>query len=317
MPPLPLFPPLRLTSSIRPNGTRFPAPGQCSRQRVHGQFGCTKSTDQYFSTRQLLYARDRHRARGNTRQDPRGKARSSPRPEPPAAASRTRVATGTAAALGDRRGIGIRLSGGNRRRDRTAGQGVPGRLVCPLRGQGGLLPGRDRRRPGAHDRPGRVRDAGPAGRGVRRGGTPGRVPSVPRVLAAAAFTRVFSIHMPTAGPGAVDRLDAAAGLFADLNQKWHQRAREHHPEWPSVPSAAYLALAGATDELVRSRSVRAGPMLFPNLKKPRVAASSGPGGLSLAAGNLIGQRWRPGPDLGRLCRAGLRHCGQSRVPDLA
>ena len=72
-----------------------------------------------------------------------------------------------------------------------------------------------------------------------------------------AFARVFFIHMPTAGPRAVDRLDAAAGLFADLNQKWHQRAREHHPEWPSVPPETYLALAGATDALVRSM-VRAG-----------------------------------------------------------
>ena len=72
-----------------------------------------------------------------------------------------------------------------------------------------------------------------------------------------AFARVFYIHMPTAGPRAVDRLDAAAGLFADLNQKWHQRARGHHPEWPCVPPEAYLALAGATDELVRS-TVRAG-----------------------------------------------------------
>jgi AcrR family transcriptional regulator len=71
-----------------------------------------------------------------------------------------------------------------------------------------------------------------------------------------AFARVFYIHMPAAGPRAVDRLDAAAGLFADLNQKWHQRAREHHPEWPCVPLQAYLALAGATDELVRS-TVRA------------------------------------------------------------
>ncbi len=72
-----------------------------------------------------------------------------------------------------------------------------------------------------------------------------------------AFARVFYIHMPTAGPRALDRLDAAPGLFADLNQRWHQRAREHHPEWPSVPSEAYLALAGATVELVRSM-VRAG-----------------------------------------------------------
>ena len=72
-----------------------------------------------------------------------------------------------------------------------------------------------------------------------------------------AFATVFYVHMPTAGPGVADRLDAAAGLFADLNQKWHQRGREHHPEWPSVPPEAYLALAGATDELVRSM-VRAG-----------------------------------------------------------
>jgi AcrR family transcriptional regulator len=72
-----------------------------------------------------------------------------------------------------------------------------------------------------------------------------------------AFARVFYIHTPTAGPRALDRLDAAPGLFADLNRRWHQHAREHHPEWPSVPSEAYLALAGATVELVRSM-VRAG-----------------------------------------------------------
>src|SRR6516225_4895045 len=72
-----------------------------------------------------------------------------------------------------------------------------------------------------------------------------------------AFARVFYIHMPAAGPRAASRLDAAAGLFADLNQKWHQHARQHHPEWPCVPPEAYLALAGATDELVRS-TVRAG-----------------------------------------------------------
>jgi AcrR family transcriptional regulator len=72
-----------------------------------------------------------------------------------------------------------------------------------------------------------------------------------------AFAEVFHIHMPTAGPRAVGRLDAAPWLFAGLNQKWHERAREHHPQWPSVPPDAYLALAGATDELVRS-TVRAG-----------------------------------------------------------
>ena len=72
-----------------------------------------------------------------------------------------------------------------------------------------------------------------------------------------AFASVFYIHMPTAGPRAVQRLDAGTGLFADLHQKWHQRARKHHPEWPSVPAEVYLALAGAASELVRS-IVRAG-----------------------------------------------------------
>lgn len=72
-----------------------------------------------------------------------------------------------------------------------------------------------------------------------------------------AFARVFYVDMPTAGPRAVGRLDAAAGLFAELNQRWHEHARRHHPQWPSVPPEVYLALAGAADELVRS-AVRAG-----------------------------------------------------------
>jgi len=67
-----------------------------------------------------------------------------------------------------------------------------------------------------------------------------------------AFAQVFYIHMPAAGPAAASRLDAGPRLFADLNRRWHQRARERHPEWPAVPPEAYLALAGATAELVRS-----------------------------------------------------------------
>jgi AcrR family transcriptional regulator len=72
-----------------------------------------------------------------------------------------------------------------------------------------------------------------------------------------AFARVFYIDMPGAGPLAVDRLHAATRMFAELNSAWHQRARERHPEWPAVPYEAYLALAGATSELVRS-TVRTG-----------------------------------------------------------
>jgi AcrR family transcriptional regulator len=97
-----------------------------------------------------------------------------------------------------------------------------------------------------------------------------------------AFATVFYVHMPTAGPRALARLDAAAALFADLNASWHRRARERHPDWPSVPPEAYLALAGATDELVRS-TVRAGhPDKLPDLEDTLVS-------LHLAV--LAARRW--------------------------
>lgn len=68
-----------------------------------------------------------------------------------------------------------------------------------------------------------------------------------------AFARVFYVDMPSAGPATVDRLRAASDHFAEINRKWHERARERHPDWPDVPGEAYLALAGATAELVRAR----------------------------------------------------------------
>lgn len=72
-----------------------------------------------------------------------------------------------------------------------------------------------------------------------------------------AFARVIYVYMPVVGPAAVERVQAATGHFAEINRKWHERARDRHPEWPAVPGEAYLALAGATAELVRAR-VRAG-----------------------------------------------------------
>ena len=67
-----------------------------------------------------------------------------------------------------------------------------------------------------------------------------------------AFARVFYLHMPAAGEAAARRLDAGPRIFANLNRTWHQRGRKRHPEWPVLPDEAYLALAGATVELVRS-----------------------------------------------------------------
>ncbi|MDQ1746792.1 MAG: hypothetical protein QOD07_1055 [Frankiaceae bacterium] len=79
-----------------------------------------------------------------------------------------------------------------------------------------------------------------------------------RFLAAEpAFARLFYIDLPGAGGRAQARLQAAYGRWGEINQAWHQRARERHPDWPVVPREAYLALAGATGELVRER-VRAG-----------------------------------------------------------
>jgi AcrR family transcriptional regulator len=67
-----------------------------------------------------------------------------------------------------------------------------------------------------------------------------------------AFARVFYLHMPAAGAAAARRLDAGPRIFANLNRTWHERGRRRHPEWPVLPDEAYLALAGATAELVRS-----------------------------------------------------------------
>jgi AcrR family transcriptional regulator len=67
-----------------------------------------------------------------------------------------------------------------------------------------------------------------------------------------AFARVFYIDMPAAGPEAVERVQAAALRFAELNAEWHRKALTRHPDWPVVPDEAYRALAGASAELVRS-----------------------------------------------------------------
>jgi AcrR family transcriptional regulator len=67
-----------------------------------------------------------------------------------------------------------------------------------------------------------------------------------------AFARAFYIDMPAAGARAVQRLEVAQHSFARMTRKWHERARRDDPSWPVVPYEAYLALAGATAELVRA-----------------------------------------------------------------
>jgi AcrR family transcriptional regulator len=104
-----------------------------------------------------------------------------------------------------------------------------------------------------------------------------------------AFAQVFYIHMPTAGARAVDRFDAAHARFAELNRRWHLRAREHHPDWPSVPGEVYIALSAATTQLMRSmvRAGRTGALL--ELEETLVC-------LHLAV--LAGRPWPAGPRYG-------------------
>jgi AcrR family transcriptional regulator len=97
-----------------------------------------------------------------------------------------------------------------------------------------------------------------------------------------AFAKVFYIDMPAAGPRAADRLDAASRRFADINQAWHERARQHRPRWPAVPREAYLALTGATAQLVRALIREGRTDALPGLEDTIVA-------LHLAV--LAGRRW--------------------------
>ena len=87
--------------------------------------------------------------------------------------------------------------------------------------------------------------------------------------------------MPTAGAASARRLDAGPRIFANLNQTWHERARERHPEWPVLPETAYLALAGATVELVRSMVYADRTDALPDLEDTVVAlhlaVMAGPG----------------------------------------
>jgi len=96
------------------------------------------------------------------------------------------------------------------------------------------------------------------------------------------FAKIFYIDMPAAGPRAWERLDAAQHRYAVLNRTWHERALVRHPDWPAVPYEAYLALAGATAELVRARVRQGDAGAIPGLEDTIVS-------LHLAV--MAGRRW--------------------------
>ena len=97
-----------------------------------------------------------------------------------------------------------------------------------------------------------------------------------------AFARAFYIGMPTAGPRAVARFDAAERRFAEMTATWHRRARARHPDWPAVPDDVYLAIVGAIAKLVRT-AVRNGQTdALPKMEETL---------LSLNLAVLAGRRW--------------------------
>ena len=96
------------------------------------------------------------------------------------------------------------------------------------------------------------------------------------------FSKIFYVDTPAAGSRAWERLEAAQHRYAVLNQTWHEPARERHPDWPAVPYEAYLALAGATAELVRARVRRGEAETLPAMEDTLVS-------LHLAV--MAGRRW--------------------------
>ncbi len=104
------------------------------------------------------------------------------------------------------------------------------------------------------------------------------------------FARVFYIDMPAAGAQAVARLEAAQARYAELNRRWHERALVRNPDWPKVPYDAYLALAGATAELVRAKVRMSDPDAIRDLEDTIVC-------LHLAV--MAGRRWDAGPGPGQ------------------
>ncbi|HEX4723604.1 MAG TPA: TetR/AcrR family transcriptional regulator [Pseudonocardiaceae bacterium] len=98
-----------------------------------------------------------------------------------------------------------------------------------------------------------------------------------------AFARVFFVEMPAAGAAAVNLFDRATDRFARLDRSWHEAARTRFPDWPVVPFDAYLAIAGATVELVSVRVRRGRPDQLAELEDTFVA-------LYLAI--LGGQAWQ-------------------------
>ena len=81
-----------------------------------------------------------------------------------------------------------------------------------------------------------------------------------------AFATVFYLELAAVGRRGGDRLAAAHEKLAARTAVWHTRALRRQPHWPTVPDDVYLALTGATEELVRDRVRRGQIDALPELE---------------------------------------------------
>jgi AcrR family transcriptional regulator len=114
-----------------------------------------------------------------------------------------------------------------------------------------------------------------------------------------AFARLFYVAGPSAGEAAFAGHDKATEQFAAINRDWHEHARRQHPDWPEVPFDAFIALSGATTELIGVRVRHGRTDELPALEDTLTA-------LHLAV--LGAQRWPraadPPPGAGQLTATG-------------
>jgi AcrR family transcriptional regulator len=68
-----------------------------------------------------------------------------------------------------------------------------------------------------------------------------------------ALATVFYVEWLGVRSRGVPRLAGGHDDFAAMTAAWHAQARRNHPSWPQVPDRVFVALTGATEELVREQ----------------------------------------------------------------
>jgi AcrR family transcriptional regulator len=86
------------------------------------------------------------------------------------------------------------------------------------------------------------------------------------------FARCMLIELAAIGPAGLEARLAAHRQIATLLRTWHQRARQQHPDWPSVPDGRYPAAIGAVHDLLFDAVASGDAERAPNLRDEAVDA---------------------------------------------